>query len=193
MFAISAGTKRQNFRGLTQLQQPNRKSRAGWFMCVCVLVFRLSRWVGQCVVLAERRGRRGHDPPLPLPPPAPVWKKWWVFFFFFSGVSSRSLGHQQPIRDGERMRRRWRDKGVYQMGESQHDEDESLCVEQLWGRKRPPRSWRPVTARHHSWQTSKHNYSVSLIILVQTLDGFRLFFCQNHLIFLLSPLLIISG
>lgn len=52
-------------------------------MCVCVLVFRLSWWVGQCVVLAERCGGRGHDPPLPLPPPAPVWKTWWVSFFFF--------------------------------------------------------------------------------------------------------------
>lgn len=47
-----------------------------------MLVFRLSWWVGQCVVLAERCGRRGHDPSLPLPPPAPVWKTWWVSFFF---------------------------------------------------------------------------------------------------------------
>lgn len=104
MFAISAGTKRQNFRGLTQLQQPNRKSRAGWFMCVCVLVFRLSRWVGQCVVLAERRGRRGHDPPLPLPTPAPVWKKWWVFFFFFRSEFrkfSSSATNQRRREDAE--------------------------------------------------------------------------------------------
>lgn len=37
-------------------------------------VFRMSWRVGQCVLLAERGGRRGDDPPLPLPPPAPVWK-----------------------------------------------------------------------------------------------------------------------
>lgn len=42
---------------------------------VCVCVFRMSWRVGQCVLLAERGGWRGGDPPLPLPPHAPVWKK----------------------------------------------------------------------------------------------------------------------
>lgn len=64
-----------------------------------------------------------------LPCPSPLlhlFGKNGEFFFFFSGVSSGSLVHQQPIRDRERMRRRWRDTGVYQMGENQHDEDEFM-------------------------------------------------------------------
>lgn len=80
---------------------------------------------------AGRAPRSERSRPYPAPPPSCTCLEKMVSFFFFSGVSSGSLVHQQPIRDGERMRRRWRDTGVYQMGENQHDEDESLCVEQL--------------------------------------------------------------
>lgn len=68
-----------NFRPLSALSCcfPPRQQRS--HLCLFhMCLFRMSWRVGQCVVLAERDGRWGDDPPLPLPPPSPVWEKRWV-------------------------------------------------------------------------------------------------------------------
>lgn len=82
MFTFSAGTKRQNFRGLTRLQQPNRKSRAGWFMRASVYLFSGCRgeWDN---VTCWQSAAVGEVTTLPCPSPLlHLFGKHGEFFFF---------------------------------------------------------------------------------------------------------------
>ena len=120
MFMFATGSKRQNFRGLTRLQQPNRKSRAGWFMCVCVCVCVCSCF--QAVAASGTMCPAGRAPwlerswPCPAPPPSCTCLEKMVSFLFFFFFSKREFRSFRSIRDRERYRqkrvqRRWRAKG----------------------------------------------------------------------------------
>lgn len=145
---------------------------------------------------AGRAPRSERSRPFPAPPPSCTCLEKMVSFFFFrcefrkfrSSTTNQRQREVPTEEDAEEVEGR----GRWSKGENQHDGWWWWRWEQLWGRKLRPRSRRPITARRHNRQISNHNsYSVSLIILVQTLWWiyvyfFHLLFCQNYLIFLSS-------
>lgn len=146
---------------------------------------------------AGRAPRSERSRPFPAPPPSCTCLEKMVRFFFFrcefrkfrSSTTNQRQREVPTEEDAEEVEGR----GRWSKGENQHDGWRWWRWEQLWGgRKLWPRTRRPITARRHNRRTSNLNsYSVSLIILVQTLWWiyvyfFHLLFCQNYRIFLSS-------